>query len=611
VRDLRRLSIDSVDLALPKGSAMRDIARETAFRFRMLDLIRNVRNPFGRNRDQQYQTWLKWNAKRSRPTRNSGGTHPFFSIIIAGRVAQATLQSLTRQTYSSWEAILQTAPSNVGRIQQTSKVRVIKGSETEPPSLQQCLSAVRGDYFMLMFGGDTLTDDALQVVAEFISKKPRMDVVYTDSDQIGPNGLRVRPFFKPDWSPRLIKEMNYVGLSCFFRTKLARSLRTTYEEPWPAAYDLLLSVARRSKRIGHVAKPLYSVTGAHGYYKHAISRPDSNGQPLVTIIIITHDRVDLLRKCIRSIEQKTTYKNLEIMIIDRDSRDSRTRQYLSSLTYNVIEYRGSFNFSRINNFAARYARGNFLVFMNDDVEVLEPQWIQAMLREAQSGAHVGMVGPLLLYPNGTIQHSGVVVGVGIISSHIFRYMNPDNENYWSLHAVPRECSAVTAACAMIRKSTFNEVGGFDERLVVDFNDVDICLRLRKKGYATIYTPRARLIHRESSTRGHREHLASDQAFFAKRWQKYLRDGDPFYNNNLTMIWENAAIGPIGHEHAAISLLLEIFAMRKDLQTRFPEAADGVHVNGLVRWAVGEGITEKMASRYLLPRLQTFRNFLKT
>ena len=602
------LSIDAIEFLFPKGSARRETVRAAAFRLGFLDLIRKFRNPSGWSRDEQYQTWLRWNQFRpARPQLKKG---PLLSIIVVGANPEATLESLAKQTYDNWEAIVsaRVAP-RLSKPLPPKRLVVIQPRELG--SLQQCLSALAGDYFIVMRGADRLDDEALQRTAEFILTNPSVDVVYTDSDQIDRDGGRFQPFFKPSWSPRFIQDMNYVGLSCFFRTTLAHAVGGFRgNEPWTAVYDLLLRAVEKTRKVGHIARPLYSISGQHGYYPRKRATPAGvQGTPLVTIITSTRDRHDLISNCIQSVELRSTYKNLEIIVVDHNSRDRRTRQYLSSISHRVIRYEGPFNFARINNYAAREARGDFLVFLNNDVEVLEPNWMQNMLLEAQR-EDVGMVGALLLYPNGSIQHCGIVLGVGPVCGHLFRYLNPRDENYWSLHTVTRECAAVTAACAMIRKDVFLEIGGFDEHLIVDFADVDLCLRLREHGYVTVVTPSARMVHRESSTRGFRQRLPTDESFFTTRWQDYLGEGDPFYNNNLTMRWENCAVGPFGHDSAALALLLELYAMRKDLLIRFPEAKDGVRLQRLAQWAITEGVKDKQAAPYILPRLQTYQNYLR-
>ena len=283
-----------------------------------------------------------------------------------------------------------------------------------------------------------------------------------------------------------------------------------------------------------------------GFGDHYRVRYTIRGLPLVSIIIPTKDRVDLLKRCIESIESKTFYRNYEIIIVDNNSTDPSTLGYLESIPHRVMKFNGSFNFSKINNFAAKYTKGEHILFLNNDIEVVEEHWLEAMLEHSQR-PEVGMVGARLLYPrdsanngHGRIQHAGVIVGIFGTAGHAFRYLPSNSPNYFNLHRVIRNCSAVTAACAMVRRSVFDEVGGFDENLKVAFGDIDLCLRMREKGYLVVYTPYAMLYHHEYATRGKR-HPPEDEAYMMNRWREFFIKGDPFYNPNLTLLREDYSL----------------------------------------------------------------------
>jgi GT2 family glycosyltransferase len=235
----------------------------------------------------------------------------------------------------------------------------------------------------------------------------------------------------------------------------------------------------------------------------------------------------MLRRCVESIRRKSSYSNYEIIIVDNNSEQPETLDYLSSLTEKVITYPHEFNFARIMNFAAREADCDALIFLNNDTEVITGEWIEAMLEHGQR-PEIAAVGARLLYPHGQVQHEGIIVGLGGGSAG-----NVDHAGYWDLGESIHNCSAVTAACMLTRASVFRELGGFDEHLSVAFNDVDYCLRARENGYLTIYTPFSTLYHHESATRG-KLHPEKDERFFRKRWGNPGQYRDPYYNPNLDL-----------------------------------------------------------------------------
>jgi len=258
-----------------------------------------------------------------------------------------------------------------------------------------------------------------------------------------------------------------------------------------------------------------------------------NNQPLVSIIIPTKDNTNLLKQCLDSIESKSKYKNYEIIIADNDSKKPESKSYLLSLKQRVISYNERFNFSRINNFAVTEAQGEYIIFLNDDTVVISPDWIERMLEHSQK-PEVGAVGVKLLYPDDTVQHAGDLIGIGGMTAHAFEGFPRDHPGYQGLLQRVHNCSAVTAACMMIRKKLFEEIGGFDENLAYAFNDVDLCLRLGKMGYSIIYTPHAELYHYASSTRPYTVH-SEEIRYFIQRWRDIILKGDPYYDRNLSRL----------------------------------------------------------------------------
>ncbi|MDE1816769.1 MAG: glycosyltransferase family 2 protein [Thaumarchaeota archaeon] len=255
----------------------------------------------------------------------------------------------------------------------------------------------------------------------------------------------------------------------------------------------------------------------------------NSNKPLVSIVIPTAGNLELLKPCIESIA-KSSYKNYEVIIID-NSRKEGTGRYLGSLKHKVLFYNEPFNFAKINNFAVRYAKGGHVIFLNDDTQVISPDWIERMLEHSVKPT-VGAVGALLFYLNDTIQHAGVLIGVGGIASHAFEGVGRNELGYKGLVQTVRECSAVTGACLMMKKSLFEQVGGFDEKLAFSFNDVDLCLRLRGKGYLIIYTPYAQLYHHGTASRPYTEDN-EEIRYFVKRWHDLILKGDPYYDQELS------------------------------------------------------------------------------
>ena len=249
----------------------------------------------------------------------------------------------------------------------------------------------------------------------------------------------------------------------------------------------------------------------------------------------------MLKRCIDSIEEKTFYKNYEVIIVDNLSRESDTLEYLDYLRkrhsiYQVLTFKEDFNYSQLNNYAAQYAVGEHLLFLNNDVEIITPEWLEAMLEHSQRG-DVGCVGAKLLYPDGKIQHVGVIIGWGGSAEHIYKWYEARDIGYMGHFVSIRNYSAVTAACMMVKKNVFDEVDGFDERFKVGFGDTDFCLRVQEKGYLNVYTPYAELYHYESATRGQAflgDPHPEDSMYFTDRWRKIIQEGDPFYNPNLPL-----------------------------------------------------------------------------
>jgi GT2 family glycosyltransferase len=421
---------------------------------------------------------------------------------------------------------------------------------------------------------DELTPWALSEVAKLLNRNPNLDFIYSDEDKLEPGGRRSEPFFKPDFSPDLLMSMNYITHFSVFRRELLDKIggfRKGVEGSQD--YDLILRASEDTKNIAHIPKILYhwrkirgsssSSTTAKVYayraavkaLEEALPRRKQPGKvemlapgryrvryvvkekPLVSIIIPTKDKVNLLRRCVESIREKSTYTNYEIIVVDNNSVEKATGAYLEQIknypNTQVLTDNEPFNFSRINNFAASHACGDFLLLLNNDTEVITRDWLEEMLSHAQQ-QEVGAVGVKLLFPKkNLLQHAGVIVGLGGVAGHAFYGLPAENPGYMGLATVTRNYAAVTAACMMLRHSVFDEVGGLDEELDVAYNDVDLCLKIVEKGYYIVWTPHAVLYHHEWATRGQYQPERNIRYFCAK-WHSFLEKGDPFYNPNLAL-----------------------------------------------------------------------------
>ncbi|MBI4637605.1 MAG: glycosyltransferase [Candidatus Rokubacteria bacterium] len=491
------------------------------------------------------------------------------------------IESVQAQIYPHWELCLVNDASTAPHVRtildryaaEDARIRVehLAHNEGIAGASAHALAVATGDFVGLLDHDDELAPAALFEVVKRLNEDPALDVLYSDEDKLEADGQRVEPFFKPDWSPDLFLSMNYIAhLSVVRRTLINEAGGFRRGLDGSQDYDLMLRVTERTGRIAHIPKILYhwrkipgstaasaaAKTPAHGAARRALEdalhRRGYGGRvesvapgrmtvrytlretPLVSIIVPTRDRWELLQQCLWSVEEKTDYEKYEIIVVDNDSTEPATLGYLDGVAakWRVCRYPGRFNFSTINNFGVAQARGDYLLFLNNDVQVIRSDWLTALLEHAQR-PEVGAVGAKLLYPDDRIQHAGVVLGIGGVAVHAFKYLPHHVPGYYGFSGVVRNYSAVTAACLMVRRQVFDEVGGFDERFRVAFNDVDFCLRLRRRGYLVVYTPLALLYHHESASRGGL-HPPEDEELCWKLWGDLIRRGDPYYNPNLSV-----------------------------------------------------------------------------
>ena len=525
-------------------------------------------------------------------------TRPLFSIITPvyntpAPLLRETLESVCNQVYEEWELCL----VDDGSTRQET-LEVLEEFRAREPTRIKCErlpgnsgiavasnAAARlasGTFLALLDHDDLLTSDALLEMALRLEQAPEADLLYSDEDKLTMSGEVVEPFYKPDFSPELLLTHNYLCHFSVIRTAVFRDIGGFHEGvDGSQDFDLFLRLTEATQRVEHIPKILYHwrmVSGsaavdiaAKGGPWHESSRqalraavtrrhwqaavidgllPDTyrvkfavDPTARVSIIIPTKDKVDLLQVCIESIRKHTNHPSYEILVISNNSEEKATYAYLDQAmrdgTLRFLRHDIPFNYAALNNFAVRHCDSPYLLFLNNDTEVVSPEWLTAMLEFAQH-PDIGAVGAKLLYPDDTIQHAGVVLGIGGVAGHSHRYLPEHHLGYFGQHNLVRNYSAVTAACLLTRREVFEAVGGFNEELAVAFNDVDFCLKIRQAGYRIVYTPYARLYHYESASRGsdttpeNTGRFRAEIAYMLARWGSWLQN-DPYYNPNLT-IW---------------------------------------------------------------------------
>ncbi len=518
---------------------------------------------------------------------------PVFNPEIA--YLEAAIDSVRRQQYHNWELCIADDASTNPEVRplleeatrQEARIRVTFRETNGNISAcsNSALALATGEWCALLDHDDAFADDALSWIALEIDGYPESGLVYSDEDKIDGHGVRSEPFFKTDFDPELFLAQNYINHLGVYRTSLLREIggfREGYEGSQD--YDLALRCIERLKveQVRHIPRILYhwrmaagslaAVADAKPYAREAARRaiashlerceiagrveacPENaeshrviyktpDPLPLVSVIIPMRDKMQLLETCLRSLREKTDYGALEIVIVDNGSVEPETQTALRKLAaesdVRVLRDEGEFNFSRLNNLAAREARGELLAFVNNDIEATDPGWLREMVSHAVRPA-VGAVGARLWYPDDTLQHGGVVLGLGGVGGHAHLRIPRGHPGYFNRAWLQHSCSAVTAACLVMRRQIFEELRGFDEvNLAISFNDIDFCLRLRARGLQIIWTPYANLVHHESASRGHdatraqQAQFIREAAWMQERWGRELWR-DPFYNPNLTL-----------------------------------------------------------------------------
>jgi O-antigen biosynthesis protein len=547
-----------------------------------------------------YKEWLEKNMptrqELDRQAKHKFKYAPKISILVPVYNTPETflrqmIESVQKQTYENWElciananpgneqvkAILKEYAENDARV----KVTDVPENEGIAQNTNKALKIAEGAFIGLLDHDDVLAENALYEVVKELNKVVDTDVIYTDEDKVSTAmDEYFSPNFKPDFNLDMLRSNNYFCHFFVAKKELIEAVGGFRGEYNGAQdYDLFLRCIEKAERIGHIPKILYhwrvhqestadnplskmyayeagkkaieqhlkrcgvmakvSKTENLGFYR---VKYQQEGNPVVSILIPNKDQKETLDQCLKSIEEHTDYENYEIIIIENNSTEKETFEYYKQIRnpkIRVIEWKDEFNYSAINNYGVRNAKGEYLLFLNNDIEVIHSDWLREMLSNCQR-EEVGAVGAKLYYPDNTVQHAGVIVGIGGVAGSVFVGLKRGYTGYMHRASIQQNLSAVTAACMMVKKPVFEEVGGFEEKLKVAFNDIDFCLKIREKGYLIVYDPYVELYHYESKTRGAEDttekirRFQSEIEYMRSHWNSILKNGDPAYNPNLSL-----------------------------------------------------------------------------
>jgi GT2 family glycosyltransferase len=508
------------------------------------------------------------------------------------QVLRATLESVLAQTYSHWELCLADGNSTDPQVKSTLEEFARKDSRIRVEYLEsnlgisgnsnRALAMARGEFVALLDHDDLVAPDMLWEVVQTLNTTPQTDIVYFDEDHITADGsLRHLPLFKPHtWSPELLLSTNYLMHSVVRRALVEEMGRFDSAMDGTQDWDLLLRCSEHTDRIVHIPRVLYHWrqlpgSGASGTRKpgaferqlqciQAHLQRQGITQPMacfpspgilrvtwptqgtkVSIIIPTKDKVKFLRKCLTSLLERTAYPDYEILLIDSGSRERETLDYYETLRQEphvrLLDFPPPFNYSAANNFGAHHATGDLLLFLNNDIEILEPDWLEELVRWAER-PEIGVVGTKLLYADGTIQHAGVVIGMEGLASHIFWDAPEHHCGLFGCLDWYRNYMAVTGACMLMRREVFEAVGGFDEEYILVFSDVKICLDALDKDYRNVYTPFACLCHYEGRSRADSLPLRDLKIAYSEM-RDSVEAGDLYFNPNLSYALRLPTLAP--------------------------------------------------------------------
>src|SRR5882724_2064966 len=561
--------------------------------------------------DAEYQDWIIHHDLIGDRDRGTIVAHigqiaarPRFTIIVSPVGTSKfsfdrCLLAVHQQLYPRWELIVLDVPAANERLrdaarrfaaQHDRRIKVadagsLRRQNEARVGTEGWLSTLKGDYLILLQASDLLDERALYELAVEVADHPDATLLYFDEDVLDPRGQRSDPVFKPGWDPERILAQDYIGRAVAYRRdRVAKAGGFAASMNTVALYDLTLRVteAAEPRQIRHVprvllhrarldateppeqedADKLKATVDALTRRGQPLARVEPSAdtpgvrrvvwplpaaRPLVSVIIPTRDRADLLKACVDGVLERTSYKNVEIIICDNDSAEAETRALFQALAQDgrvrVLPAPGAFNYSAFNNLAAKAARGDILLLLNNDVEVIGPEWLDEMVAQV-SRPEVGIVGAKLLYADGRVQHAGVICGPGIEAWHPWRLSDGRSAGYFGTLAVPHAYLAVTAACLAIKQVIFAEVGGLNEdELRVAYSDIDLCMRVRQRGYRVVWTPFAELFHLESVSRGQEDtpekqaRAYAERGYISRKWRPVMK-ADPNHNPNTIFTWEH-------------------------------------------------------------------------
>lgn len=552
--------------------------------------ISSLYNPF--NVDE-YNLWLK--KYETKDECISLKYNPLISILIPvynidGKYLKECLDSILNQSYKNFEVCLvddcSSKEETINTLKEYEtkderiKVKYRKKNGHISRATNDALDMAKGEFIALVDNDDLLSENALYEVVKVLNDNKKLDFIYSDEDKINLDGKRCDPHFKPDWSPDTLLSLNYICHLSVLRTKIVNEIGGfTVGLEGAQDHDLFLRFTEKTDRIYHIPKILYhwrmvegstSMTISNKSYatdkgkiaiENALKRRKIDAhvekdevstyyrvvynlkkEPKVSIIIPTKDYASTLEKCLKSLYSITSYKNYEVIVVNNNSIEKETFNLFNKYkqkykNFRVLDANIEFNYSRINNMAVKESDAEYIVLLNNDTEIIQEDWLTIMVGYAMQ-PHVGAVGPKLLYPDTTVQHAGVILGLGGVASHAYIGSKRNSLGMYGRLRVPYDYSAVTAACLVVKKSKFEEVGCLEEDLKVAYNDVDFNIKLLKKGYYNVCVPQVELFHFESKSRGldttteKYKRFLQESDYMYNKW-KYEIENDKFYNDNFT------------------------------------------------------------------------------
>ena len=566
---------------------------------RYLDsFLQNYKHPqvsmfYNPNNPREYRKWLSENTSFFHA--KSFEYNPLISFVIPVYNVKADyleecIKSVLDQSYENFEICIADDNSSLEETKKLlkkydnhPKIKIVYRKENGMISkcMNSAIELANGEYIGFLDNDDVLDSNALYFMVKEINRNHKLDLIYSDEDKLDENGKLCDPFFKPDWSPDTLLSLNYICHFTIIRKKLFDDVgRFRSEYDGSQDYDLFLRVTEKTSEIGHVSKLLYhwrksaTSTAANNDNKNyarlagkkaledALKRRCINGkvlldekspyyiikyglkkEPKISIVIPTKDHKQILEQCIFSIFQKTLYHNFEVIVVDNNTTENDAVEFLKYIEkkydkLRVIHDNSEFNYSKINNSAIEKLDTDYVVLLNNDTEVITGEWLNIMVGYA-SQSHIGCVGVKLLYPDETIQHAGVILGLGGVASHAYVGADRNDLGYFGRLCVPYNYSANTAACIIISKKKYDEVNGLDEKLKVAYNDVDFNIKLLCRGYFNVFLPQVELFHYESKSRGldtvgeKKKRFENEEKYMYDKWKNTLYK-DRFYNSNFSL-----------------------------------------------------------------------------